>query len=47
MADVDLSKLEFFEGFSADELARVREMAENVSAEAGAVLRATWARRPS
>jgi CRP-like cAMP-binding protein len=38
MADVDLSKLEFFEGFSADELARVREMAENVSAEAGAVL---------
>jgi CRP-like cAMP-binding protein len=38
MADVDLSKLEFFEGFSADELARVRDMAENVSAEAGAVL---------
>ena len=38
MADVDLSKLEFFEGFSQDELAKVRAMAENVSAEAGAVL---------
>ena len=38
MADVDLSKLEFFEGFSDDELAKVRAMADNVSAEAGAVL---------
>lgn len=38
MADVDLSKLEFFEGFSADELERVRAMADNVSAEAGAIL---------
>ena len=38
MADVDLSKLEFFEGFSEDELSKVRAMAEEVSAEAGAVL---------
>jgi CRP-like cAMP-binding protein len=38
MADVDLSKLEFFEGFSEDELSKVRAMADNVSAEAGAVL---------
>lgn len=35
---VDLSKLEFFRGFSADELAKVRGMAEEVEAEAGAVL---------
>lgn len=38
MAEVDLSKLEFFEDFSADELARVRALAEEVTAEAGAVL---------
>ena len=38
MADVDLSKLEFFEGFSSKELAKVRAMADNVSAQAGAVL---------
>jgi CRP-like cAMP-binding protein len=38
MADVDLSELEFFEGFSADELEKVRAMAEKVSADAGAVL---------
>ena len=36
--DVDLSKLEFFKGFSADELEKVRGMAEEVEAEAGAVL---------
>lgn len=38
MAEVDLSKLEFFEEFSADELKRIRSMAEDVSADAGAVL---------
>lgn len=38
MADVDLSTLEFFEGFSADELEQVRAMAERVTADAGAVL---------
>ena len=38
MADVDLSKLEFFEGFTEDELKQVLAMADNVSAEAGAVL---------
>lgn len=38
MAEVDLAKLEFFEEFSSDELARVRALAEEVSAEAGAVL---------
>lgn len=38
MAEVDLSRLEFFEGFSTDELAKVRGMAEEVSAEAGATL---------
>lgn len=35
---VDLSKLEFFQGFSDEELAKVRGMAEEVEAEAGAVL---------
>lgn len=38
MADVDLSTLEFFEGFSPDELSRVRAMAEEVTAAPGAVL---------
>lgn len=38
MAEVDLSKIEFFEEFSSDELARVRKLAEEVSVEAGAVL---------
>jgi CRP-like cAMP-binding protein len=38
MPDVDLSKLEFFRGFSADELRKVRDMAEEVEAEAGAIL---------
>lgn len=38
MAEVDLSKLEFFEGFSSNELDQVRAMAENVTADAGAVL---------
>ncbi len=38
MPDVDLSKLEFFRGFSADELSKVRNMAEEVEAEPGAVL---------
>lgn len=38
MADVDLSKLEFFEEFSDDELKRIRAMAEEVGANAGAVL---------
>ncbi len=38
MADVDLSELEFFEGFTPDDLAKVRGMAEEVTAEAGAVL---------
>ena len=38
MAEVDLSKLEFFEGFTDDELKKVLAMAENVSAEAGAIL---------
>lgn len=38
MADVDLAKLEFFEGFSDKELAKVRAMAEDVTAEPGAVL---------
>ena len=38
MAEVDLSKLEFFEGFTDDELKQVLAMADNVSAEAGAIL---------
>lgn len=38
MPEVDLSKLEFFEGFSSKDLERVRAMAEEVEAEAGAVL---------
>ncbi|WP_436793220.1 Crp/Fnr family transcriptional regulator [Actinospongicola halichondriae] len=38
MADVDLSKLEFFEDFTPDELKKVRALAEDVSADAGAVL---------
>lgn len=38
MAEVDLSKLEFFEDFSDDELKRIRSMAEEVGATAGAVL---------
>lgn len=38
MAEVDLSKLEFFEEFSDDELKRIRAMAEEVGANAGAVL---------
>ena len=38
MAEVDLSKLEFFEGFTDDELKKVLAMAENVSADAGAIL---------
>lgn len=38
MAEVDLSKLEFFEEFSAKELERIRSMAEEVTADAGAVL---------
>lgn len=35
---LELSKSSFFEGFSADELARVAELAEEVVAEKGAVL---------
>lgn len=38
MADVDLSKLEFFEEFSDKELKQVRALAEEVSVEAGAIL---------
>lgn len=38
MADVDLSKLEFFEEFTGDELQKVRALAEDVAADAGAVL---------
>lgn len=38
MPEVDLSKLEFFEGFSTQDLEKVRAMAEEVEAEAGAVL---------
>ena len=38
MAEVDLSKLEFFAGWSSDELDKVRGMAEEVTAEAGATL---------
>lgn len=38
MVHVDLSKLEFFEGFSAHELEKVRAMADEVEAEPGAVL---------
>jgi CRP-like cAMP-binding protein len=38
MAEVDLAKIEFFDGFSSDELTKVRELAEEVSVDAGAVL---------
>ncbi len=38
MANVDLSTLQFFQGFSSEDLERIRGMAEDVSAEAGAVL---------
>ncbi len=38
MAEVDLSKLEFFEEFSADEIKRIHAMADDVTADAGAVL---------
>lgn len=38
MADVDLSKLEFFEDFTPEELEKVRALAEDVTAAAGAVL---------
>ena len=36
-ADVDLSKLEFFEDFTPDELKKVRALVEDVTADAGAV----------
>lgn len=38
MAEIDLAKLEFFEGFSSSDLDQIRSMAEDVSAEAGAIL---------
>ena len=38
MADVDLSKLEFFEDFTPEELTKVRALADDVTAEAGAVI---------
>ena len=38
MAGGDLSKLEFFEDFTPDELKKVRALAEDVTADAGAVL---------
>lgn len=38
MTEVDLAKLEFFEGFSSSELERIRAMAEEVVAEPGAIL---------
>ena len=38
MTEVDLAKLELFEGFSSGELERVRAMAEEVVAEPGAIL---------
>lgn len=38
MAEVDLSTLEFFDGFTAEEIDKVRAMAEEVTAEEGAIL---------